>query len=250
MADAEAPPARRPRLAVSMAPVAVASAFAAQPQSVPLETGAAEAASARVRESLRLQFAAAPAAAAAEAPQASVAEAQPAAAATGDSAAEPPAPAEEPPQSISAWLQDERRAAKRRAPTPPPAEPEEALPLSLTEKRAAARKEAAAASGLPAPLRKAKAPAAPPPAEPAVTFDFRAARGVTGASGGLGLARKAAQPRDEDAAQQKRRKAAQKAELWPFGGGGAGAAPTSFIKPGKRSQVFPRSGNRVQTFTD
>lgn len=120
--------------------------------------------------------------------------------------------------------------------------------MSLTEKRAAARKEAAAAAGLPAPLRKAKAPAAPAPAEPAVTFDFRAARGAT--SGGLGLARKAAQPRDEDAAQQKRRKAAQKAELWPFGGGGAGAPPMSFIKPGKRSQVFPRSGNRVQTFTD
>ena len=249
MAEVDAPPARRPRLAVSMAPVAAASAFASKPHDVAVEAGAAQAATARVRESLTLQFAAGPAAAAAEAPIAG-GEAEPAAAA-GVAAAEPAVePAAEPPQSISAWLQDERRAAKRRAPTPPPAEPEEELPLSLAARRAAARKLAAAAAGLPPPLRKPKAAAAPAPAAPATTFDFRAARGTLEAGGGLELARKSSQPRDEVAAQQKRRKAAQQADLWPFGGKGAGAAPQSFIKPGKRSQVFPRSGNRTQTFTD
>lgn len=268
----DAVPARRARMAVSLGDAAASATLSLAAQSGDTAVAASEAAAVRVRESFTLQFSGR----CANEPRS--ADAGSAAAPTCDTvapelAATPAAASDEPRQSISEWLQDERRAAAhaaKRKTTEKPAPPPEAkpqLPLSLKEQRALARREAAAAPQhgdapqeqpqLPRKARRAEAApctaaatSLPPQSDvlAACTFDFRAARARAPAAGSLTLARKSAIAARGDGGADAR-KAPAAAAQWPFAAAGGDGGKEHAIKPGARSASFPRSGNRVYTFT-
>ena len=159
--------------------------------------------------------------------------------------ASPPAAPET--QSISAWLQDQRRVTARQAEAtqkaataaePPPTE---APPLSLNQHRATQRKAVRTAVDVSAFKKPRVEKVATEPEAPAAAaaFDFRAARKQLPHGGGLALAGAGA------AAEPPSRGAVVKPARVPFA---LTAGVVEPFKPGKRSSAFPQSGNRTQTF--
>jgi hypothetical protein len=161
--------------------------------------------------------------------------------------ASPPAAPET--QSISSWLQDQRRVtarqaeAKQREATVAAQTAEEAPPLSLNQHRATQRRAVRTVADVSAfkKPRVEKAAAEPDVAATgaAPAFDFRAARKQLPHGGGLALAGAGA------AVEPPGRGAVVKPARVPFA---LTAGVVEPFKPGKRSSAFPQSGNRTQTF--
>ena len=162
--------------------------------------------------------------------------------------ASPPAAPET--QSISSWLQDQRRVTARQAEvkqkeaTAAAQTPVEAPPLSLNQHRATQRKAVRSTVDVSAFKKPRVEKAAPEPEQApaqatAAAFDFRAARKQLPHGGGLALAGAGA------AVEPPSRGAVVKPARVPFA---LTAGVVEPFKPGKRSSAFPQSGNRTQTF--
>ena len=246
---AEAPRRRRGAPVVIAAPAATApaSAFAALAR----PDGGSEPGdvAATIRASLRLPFQTG-STAAVEAQQPETAAAEPELT-LPETAAAPPAAAPET-QSISAWLQDQRRVAARqeaakqtstgRGTAAGEGPPEEAPPLSLNQHRATQRRDAVRSvvdvSAFKKP-RVEKAVTEKATTTQAPAFDFRAARKQLPHGGGLALAGAGAAVAPHSSG------GVVKPARVPFAMTAGVVEP---FKPGKRSSAFPQSGNRTQTF--